>query len=295
MKNELIFGTEPYLIKKYRESVVQGISMPDMNILESDQFTVAERDFARQAPFLDTRRVLILSFDRLSANELLEKYLQEPSVRTDLFLFVKEMDKRTGLYKRFPKEGIKQFDKDFDVLKRWILGYIGKRNCRITEQAYNELISRINYELEEVNLYHVQSALKKLCSTSEDITPDIVKRLVAVNEKEDVFRLIELIDRKEVKKLFHQADILLQGCEQNVIGTLSLLLRSYRILYKVSVCGCSLKDAGVHYRTYVPRISGKKAEEGIHIIQEIINGIKGGIYAQDFGLRFCLSRLCQIK
>lgn len=294
MKNELISGTEPYLVKAYRDGVVKGISMPDMNVLESDQFTVAERDFARQTPFLDERRVLILQFDKLSANELLEKYLKEPSAKTDLFIFVKEIDKRTSLYKKFPKEDIKQFDKDMDVLKRWILGYLKKQGCRITEQAYVELTARINYELEDVNLYHVRSALKKLCSTSEDITPDLVKRMIPLNEKEDVFRLIELIDKKETIELFHQADIMLQNGEQNVIGTLSLLLRSYRILYKVSVGGCSLKDAGVYYRTYVPRLSGEQAQKGMDIIQEIINGIKNGKYMQDFALRFCLSKLCQI-
>lgn len=294
MKNELISGTEPYLVKAYRDGVVKGISMPDMNVLESDQFTVAERDFARQAPFLDERRVLILQFDKLSVNELLEIYLKEPSAKTDLFIFVKEIDKRTSLYKKFPKKDIKQFDKDMDVLKRWILGYLKKQGCRITEQAYAELTARINYELEDVNLYHVRSALKKLCSISEDITPELVKRMIPLNEKEDVFRLIELIDKKETIELFHQADIMLQNGEQNVIGTLSLLLRSYRILYKVSVGGCSLKDAGVYYRTYVPRLSGEQAQKGMDTIQEIINGIKNGKYMQDFALRFCLSKLCQI-
>lgn len=294
MKNELIFGTEPYLIKAYRSSIVNGISIPDINILESEQFTAIERDFARQAPFLDSRRALILQFDKLSANEMLEEYLKTPSVKTDLFIFVKEIDKRTSLYKKFKKEGIKQFDKDTDLLKRWILGYIKKHGCRITEQAYTELTARINYEMEDINLYYVQSALKKLCSTSEEITPDLVKRMIPLNEKEDVFRLIEMIDRKNTTELFHQADIMLQNGEQNVVGTLSLLLRSYRILYKVSVCGCSLKDAGVYYKTYIPSLSGKQAQRSMDTIQEIINGIKNGKYMPEFALRFCLSKLCQI-
>ena len=294
MKNELIFGTEPYLIKAYRSSIVNGISIPDINILESEQFTAIERDFARQAPFLDSRRALILQFDKLSANEMLEEYLKTPSAKTDLFIFVKEIDKRTSLYKKFKKEGIKQFDKDTDLLKRWILGYIKKHDCRITEQAYTELTARINYEMEDINLYYVQSALKKLCSTSEEITPDLVKRMIPLNEKEDVFRLIEMIDRKNTTELFHQADIMLQNGEQNVVGTLSLLLRSYRILYKVSVCGCSLKDAGVYYKTYIPSLSGKQAQRSMDTIQEIINGIKNGKYMPEFALRFCLSKLCQI-
>lgn len=294
MKNELIFGTEPYLIKAYRSSIVKGISIPDINILESEQFTAIERDFARQAPFLDSRRALILQFDKLPANEMLEEYLKTPSAKTDLFIFVKEIDKRTSLYKKFKKEGIKQFDKDTDLLKRWILGYIKKHGCRITEQAYTELTARINYEMEDINLYYVQSALKKLCSTSEEITPDLVKRMIPLNEKEDVFRLIEMIDRKNTTELFHQADIMLQNGEQNVVGTLSLLLRSYRILYKVSVCGCSLKDAGVYYKTYIPSLSGKQAQRSMDTIQEIINGIKNGKYMPEFALRFCLSKLCQI-
>ena len=180
------------------------------------------------------------------------------------------------------------------MLKRWILGYIKKHGCRITEQAYTELTARINYEMEDINLYYVQSALKKLCSTSEEITPDLVKRMIPLNEKEDVFRLIEMIDRKNTTELFHQADIMLQNGEQNVVGTLSLLLRSYRILYKVSVCGCSLKDAGVYYKTYIPSLSGKQAQRSMDTIQEIINGIKNGKYMPEFALRFCLSKLCQI-
>ena len=87
----------------------------------------------------------------------------------------------------------------------------------------------------------------------------------------------------------------MQGGEQNVIGTLSLLLRSYRILYKVGVCGCTLREAGVYYRTYVPKLTGIQAEKGIEIIQEVVNGIKGGKYTQNFALRFCLSKLCQIS
>ena len=47
MKIELIYGTEPYLIREYRENVIKGIAMPDLNILVSGQFTDAERDFAR--------------------------------------------------------------------------------------------------------------------------------------------------------------------------------------------------------------------------------------------------------
>lgn len=295
MRIELIYGTEPYLVREYRENVVKGIDMPDFNLLVSGQFTDAERDFARQAPLFADRKVLILELEKLSANDMLEKYLKDPSEGTELYIFAKDVDRRLGVYKKIPKGGVKQFDKNPGMLHRWVTDYVAAKGCRISLQAGNELMGRIHYDLEDVSLYHVKEALEKLCSTADDITPELVMRLVGANEKEDPFSLIELIDRNETEELFRQADIMLRGGGQSVIGTLSLLLRSYRILYKLSVCGCTLKDVGVYYRTYVPRLSGCQADMGIDVIQDVINGIKSGRYMPDFGLRFCFARLCQIK
>ena len=36
MRNELIFGTEPYLINAYRKEVMKGVDMPDINLLVTD-------------------------------------------------------------------------------------------------------------------------------------------------------------------------------------------------------------------------------------------------------------------
>lgn len=294
MKFELVFGNEPYLLAAYRRKITEGIAMPDINILVTEQFTEAERDFAKQAPFLDPFRVLVIQAEKLSPNELLEKYLKNPAQSTNLYLFVKEVDKRLTLYKAFGKDHVRQFDKDSGMLQNWVLQYIKKEGCQITREAYAELVGRINYDMDDVSLYDVQSALRKLCTTDKVITPELVKRLVPENEKEDVFGLVQLIDEKRTVELFHQADLMIQRDEQNVIGTLSLLLRSYRILYKISVGGCSLKDAGVYYRTFVPRLTGMQASQGMDIIQDAVNGIKSGRYTQDFALRFCLSRLCQL-
>lgn len=294
MKNELIYGNEPFLVAAYKKKAVEGIAMPDINVLYSDSFTDVERDFARQAPFMDAFRVLIIQVEKLQANDLLERYLKDPAPRANLYLFTKEADKRLSLYKSFPKENVRRFDKEPAMLKNWVLQYVKKQGCQITKEAYGELAGRLNYELEEINLYHVQSALRKLCVTEQVITPELVKRLVPENEKEDIFGLIQLIDEKRTIELFHQADLMIQRGEQNIIGTLSLLLRSYRILYKISVGGCTLKEAGVYYRTYVPHLTGLQAGRGMDILQDAVNGIKSGKYLQEFALKFCLSRLCQL-
>ena len=38
MKNELIFGNEPYLLHAYRAEAVKGIVMPEFNLMETEQF-----------------------------------------------------------------------------------------------------------------------------------------------------------------------------------------------------------------------------------------------------------------
>ncbi len=295
MKNELVFGNEPYLLHAYRTEAVKGITMPEFNLMEATQFTPTERDFAKQMPFMGNRRVLLVSLEKLAANELLEKYLKEPALKTDLYIFAGEVDKRTSLYKKFSKESVKQLDKDMNMLKKWILGYIKRQNCRITQEAYEEFLRRINYEMEDVNLYHVKSALNRLCTTQDEITLELVQRLVQSNEREDIFQMIYLIDKGRTVELFHQADLIIQNGSQNMIGTLSLLLRSYRILYKINVCGCSLQEVGVSQKTYIPKMSLEQADAGIEIIQKAVYGIKNGRYSQDFAFRLCLSQLCQLK
>lgn len=203
MKNELIFGNEPYLIWKYQKEAVKAITMPDLNIMESDQFTERERDFVKQMPFMAARKVLILKFDKLQTNSMLENYLENPAQKTDLYIFVKEVDKRLSIYKKFQKEQIRQFDKNPETLNRFILGHIKKNGCRITRQAYDELVYRINYDMEDIDLYYVKSVLDKLCATSDEVTPHLVEWLVPPNEKEDVFRLIRLIDERKTVELFH--------------------------------------------------------------------------------------------
>ena len=58
MKNELIFGNEPYLLHAYRAEAVKGIVMPEFNLMETEQFTQTERDFAKQMPFIDRKSVV---------------------------------------------------------------------------------------------------------------------------------------------------------------------------------------------------------------------------------------------
>lgn len=296
MSKTLVYGNEPYLIRACRKKAVDGLPMPEFNLRISQEFGEAEKQFAYQKPFCSKRRVLIIELDKLTANALLEGYLKKPVDHTELYLFVKELDKRLSIYKCFRKEEHQVLNKVAqDVLERWIVNYLKEQNCKITKHGYQLFLHRINYGLEEVSLFHVRAALMRLCATEAEIGVELVERIIPVNEEEDIFRLVRLISEHKTQELFHQANLILQNQKQNIINTLALLLRSYRLVYKASVCGCSLKEMKVNYGAYMPRLSAQQAGCCIDVIQKYINGIKSGTYGQEMALKVCLAKLCEIK
>lgn len=292
--HELIYGNEPYFINKYQKEIEEGLLMPSFNLRVSNQFTDLELEFVQQAPFCSKRRVLIIQQEKLSPNDKLENYLKKPVPQTDLYLFVSECDKRLSIYKSFG-HNVKIFNKcSPEILEKWIVNYLNNKKIRITKKAYAKLVEYINYELEEVNLYQVKGVLNRLCSSETVITPELIESMVSRNEKGDIFNLIRLIDEGKEKELFHQSDLIINN-QQNIIGTLSLLLKSYRIVYKTNVAHASLSDIGVYYRAYVPKLTKMQADEGIRIIQACIHGLKSGKYLPELSFKLCLAKLCQLK
>lgn len=71
------------------------------------------------------------------------------------------------------------------------------------------------------------------------------------------FSLIQLIMNQQYDEIYHQVALILQGQSNNAINVLSLLLRNYRLAYKIRTCNCSLKEIGVYGNSYVPRLSAK--------------------------------------
>lgn len=296
MSKLLVYGNEPYLIHGCKKKALEGLAMPEFNLRISQGFGEEEKQFAWQKPFCSKRRVLIIEMDKLTANVMLEAYLKKPVGHTELYLCVNEVDRRLSLYKCFKKDEIRILNKvALDVLERWIVNYLKNRNCKITKHAYQLLMQRINYKLDEVSMYHVRAVLMRLCATDNEIGIELVERIVPVNEKEDIFRLVRLIAEHKNQELFYQVSLILQNKKQNCINTLALLLQSYRLVYKANVCNCTLKDMGINYVAYLPQLSGQQAGNCIDIIQDYINGMKSGIYGQEIALKLCLAKLCEIK
>lgn len=292
MSKILVYGNEPYLIHQYKKDITSSVLMPEFNLLISPEFGEAEQEFLMQSPFLTDKKVLILNMDKLRPNQQLERSLKQQRSQADIYIFAGEVDRRLTLFKAFLPKEIKEYKKlARDVLERFILTRLKGRGCCIRKPAYDLLMERLNYDMDEVTLFDVVHALDRLCAVEGEITLEFVQNTVHINEKENVFELINLISAGNNTELFHQANLIMQNDKVNAIGTLSLLLRSYRLAYKVA-CGYKLQELGVNPRTYIPKLSREEADRSMETIQHYVNGIKTGMYTQEIAVKLCFSKLC---
>lgn len=295
MPKWLVYGTEPFLIDKYKKELIRDIEVPEFNYLEANEFTEQVSSFLCQIPILGNEKVLIYHAETLKECSDLVEFLSKRGKKAKVYIFAKTVDKRTKLYKQFTKDEVKIFDKvRMDVLQKTILQHIKHAGCEITEDAYQQYLRQINYYAEETNLYDVLYSLERLCC-SKSITLDDVKKLVVNNESENVFSLIQLIMNQQYNEIYHQADLIMQGQSNNAINVLSLLLRNYRLAYKMRICNCSLKDIGVYGNSYVPQLSAEVCSKSMDIIDDAIRKIKTGYYQQEIALKVVLAKLCALS
>ncbi len=295
MPKWLVYGEEPYLIDKFRKKIIDEVKTPEFNLMETSEFTEAEQNFLCQHALFGDKKVLIYRANSLKESGEFVKYVSEKGKTTDTYIFVQEVDRRSKVYKMFKKEEVQVFKKlSRDVLEKTVMQFVKKAGCEITTEAYQLYLQLINYDSEETNLYDVLHSLKRLCAVKE-ITKETVEYTVLDREQENIFLLIQLIMQGKYSDVFRQAELILQNQPNNVIGVLSLLLRSYRLAYKMEVCHCSLSALGVNGRTFVPRMSADRCSEAMDVLDDMVNLIKRGTYRPDIALKVALAKLCCLQ
>jgi len=294
MLKYLVYGNEPYLIDKFRKEIISTVATPEFNLMDTDEFTEEVQQFIDQYPIFEERKILIFRVNVLKECADLLEYVSNKS-KANIYIFCKNVDKRSKLFKIFKSEEIKIYDKlSRERLEQSVMQYIKKAQCEITTEAYKRYLELTNYYSDDANLYDVHHSLERLCATKK-ITREVVEQIVTNNETENIYVLIQLILEKKYVEMFHQADLIVKNQSQNIIGILSLLLRSYRIAYKMKVGGCSLQELGITSRTLVPPLSGNMCHKAMNVIDEAVNGIKRGRYKPDMILKVTLAKLCHLE
>ena len=289
----IIFGNEPYLISQIKKESFSMVSDKDFNLSMYESFDEKVLELCATYPVLEDRRVVYIDLDRLSLlnNEFFNAYRKAPAEFTVLLILCRDVDKNTKFAKELKKEGLLyEINKltEADELKNTIHKFIREKGGSIEPSALKELIARENYfENDAVNLISISHDIDCLLSVSKNISLDMVREYVKDMAVEHIFSLAKLIEKGDALALKKEISLI---SHDRAIPMLSLLLREYRISYKLTFS--AHQDIGIKYHTF-RNLSKKQAVQGMRTCTSIIEDIKTGRIDEKIALQLAVGQLLQ--
>lgn len=288
-----IGGSEPYLVDCQKISLTGKLSVKELNYMEADAFTENVYQFLYTYPMGDDRKVAYISVAELSDMNvpLFKEYRNAPSEFGVLIVRFRALDARTKFFHSLKNEGLLHlFDKESATLKlsEFIERRVAKKGAAFSNRkALDLFISRENYaNRKDITLYNIVSDLNNLIALSNTITEEMIVSVVPDNLKDNVFGIASQIIRKDINGLRSQALL----CRGNEIGTLSALLREYRISYKALYF--PLKDIGASKNIF-KELSKEQLIAGINIITDAVDAFKAKSMPESVILEHTFLKLIQ--
>lgn len=290
---KIITGNEPYLIDREKSSVMSGLVIPEMNELRTDRFDKDTLSFLNTVPMIpDKKRCCFIDIDKQGTLDTAEfaEYLEEPIPTSDVLILIREYDGRTKFGKLLKEKGlIRVLNKleDEESVKKVILWELNRCGARITADAMDEFMRRENYlDSDDVNLLSIVSDLHAICAIDKDITLNMVQTYIQSHEIANKFALSKMIKDRNIQGLIKQAELL---SKDELIGTLAILLREYRIAWKINFAKLNVK-----YVTFKGMSAGESLK-GMGICQNAIDKIKSGSAIDECLMQKVFVDLCDLE
>lgn len=276
---QILCGTESFCIdKKIEKAKKQVTELQEINISEyGDDYSLSEVIGAVSAsPILSEKRLVLLKLQEFKRADDLKKIADASPESTLFVLAVPAVDKRTSFYKAY-KECVVPCEKlSAEDAVKFVAQKSAENGIRATKDGALELIRRVAYlDVEGVNLYAVDTAIKQLAMLKKDITEEAVKSLLPESRTGKAYDLAKLLCGKNYGELLSQAHYLLDNGETE-IGLLSLIARVFRLAWRDKVHGKGKSGAPFHQyemaTVYSEDILGKVQE----LLNEAIGKLKTG-------------------
>lgn len=203
----LLYGTEDYLKRQYRDKLKHALVEPDdtMNFSAYEGKDINPKeliDLSETLPFFKEKRMILVEnsgFFKNSCDDLAEYMSQVPE--STCFVFVEEeVDKRSKLFKAASRAGsaVEFETPKEDMLIRWILGRIQREGKKITQSVMQLFLSKTGSDMENID-----KELEKLICYSLDkteISAADVEAICTGQTENKIFEMIDAISAKNQKK-----------------------------------------------------------------------------------------------
>lgn len=203
----LLYGTEDYLKRQYRDKLKHALVEPDdtMNFSAYEGKDINPKeliDLSETLPFFKEKRMILVEnsgFFKNSCDDLAEYMSQVPE--STCFVFVEEeVDKRSKLFKAASRAGsaVEFETPKEDMLVRWILGRIQREEKKITQSVMQLFLSKTGSDMENID----KELEKLICYTLDktEIAAADVEAICTGQMENKIFEMIDAISAKNQKK-----------------------------------------------------------------------------------------------
>lgn len=275
----LLFGSEHYLIRGYRDKLLEGLHVVkeegDMNFtwIRNHSVTVAElMEQADTMPFFADVRVILVENSGFfkgssKANEELAEYFGRIPESTILIFTEQDVDKRGKVYKGAAKAGCAE-EMNMPTereLMTWIGGRLKEAGLSMKTEAWREFYKRCQSSMDLMD--QESQKLIAYCLQKEGITKEDVEKVCVNSAESKVFDLIDAMASRNGKRAMQvYQDMLL--LDEPPMAILALIVRQFRQLH-------SLKEMEQQ------RLSGEREKELLHQKSDyVLRKLKG--YLRNF-------------
>ncbi len=203
----LLYGTEDYLKRQYRDKLKHALVEPDdtMNFSAYEGKDINPKeliDLSETLPFFKEKRMILVEnsgFFKNSCDDLAEYMSQVPE--STCFVFVEEeVDKRSKLFKAASRAGsaVEFETPKEDMLVRWILRRIQREGKKITQSVMQLFLSKTGSDMENID----KELEKLICYTLDktEISAADVEAICTGQTENKIFEMIDAISAKNQKK-----------------------------------------------------------------------------------------------
>jgi DNA polymerase-3 subunit delta len=235
----LLYGTEGYLKKQYRDKLKNALVSPEDNMnfsaFEGKDTNPKELiDLAETLPFFAERRLILVENSGFFKNscEDLANYLPEVPAST-CFLFVEEeVDKRSKMYKTVNKSGrvVEFATQSEELLTRWILSRLKKEGKNITGNVMQLFLEKTGTDMGNID----RELEKLICYTLEKdvITAEDVEAIATEQTTNKIFDMVNCIaehNQRQALELYYD----LLTLKEPPMRIMYLITRQFQILLNI--------------------------------------------------------------
>lgn len=272
-----IVSDEPFLVKERLNKMKTAFISEYMDINFKEITSGQLRTEIETVPFFAEKKMLLLD---TADNEETAEALTNVSDFCSIII-INKLDKRKKLYKTIQKVGeiIELTPYNENQMINWIIETGSKMGAKIPKNAAKRMVEICGLS----DMHFTYNEIIKLVSTGDEITVDLVNKVVSRTPEYNSFILTDAISKKDKQEAYQIIKVLAEKNEYLPM-VLSMVNRNFAILRMIKTMkDGEIKEAGIHPYTikllkpHAQNYTVEQLDKLMEICQKIDFDMKNGV------------------